>query len=175
MLTGFGPEAARDAAAATLPWLIAAALGQFAAGLLASALAAMDDYVTPAIGYIGGSLAGLALILARIDENGVDAVAWGMALNAAIATLVSTLALARRARARADAAPRRSGRGGAACAGALRELLAGAALPFALQAIYLICLPIAARGGVGDRDELRLRVPHRRPPSSPSPPRRSAS
>ena len=30
------------------------------------------------------------------------------------------------------------------------QLLAGAALPFGLQAIYLVCLPIAARGGVGD-------------------------
>jgi hypothetical protein len=150
VLTGFGPQEARDAAAATLPWLMAAALGQFAAGLLASALAAMDDYVTPAIGYIGGSLVGLALILARIDENGVDAVAWGMALNAAIATLVSTLALARRARAermpRQAIRPRRGG-----MRRRVRELLAGAALPFALQAIYLICLPLAARGGVGDQ------------------------
>ena len=33
----------------------------------------------------------------------------------------------------------------------VRELAAGAALPFALQAIYLICLPLAARGGVGDQ------------------------
>jgi hypothetical protein len=31
----------------------------------------------------------------------------------------------------------------------LRELGSGAALPFALQAIYLVCLPIAAREGVG--------------------------
>ena len=149
VLTGFGPEPARDAAAATLPWLVAAGLGQLAAGLLASALAAMDDYVTPAIGYIGGSLAGLALILSRIDENGVDAVSWGMALNAAIATLVSAAALARRAGAermpREAIRPRRGG-----LRRRLRELLAGAALPFALQAIYLICLPIASRGGVGD-------------------------
>ena len=96
---------------------MAAALGQFAAGLLASALAAMDDYVTPAIGYIGGSLVGLALILTRIDENGVDAVAWGMALNAAIATL------RRRGRARASGAGRADAApgmrpGGAAGAGA---------------------------------------------------------
>ena len=31
----------------------------------------------------------------------------------------------------------------------LRELGSGASLPFALQAIYLVCLPIAAREGVG--------------------------
>jgi hypothetical protein len=73
-----------------------------------------------------------------------------MALNAAIATLVSTLALARRARAermpRQAIRPRRGG-----MRRRVRELLAGAALPFALQAIYLICLPLAARGGVGDQ------------------------
>ncbi len=31
----------------------------------------------------------------------------------------------------------------------LGELLSGAALPFALQAVYLVCLPFAAREGVG--------------------------
>jgi hypothetical protein len=149
LLTGFGPEAARDAAATTLPWLVAAALGQLAAGVLASALAAMDDYLTPALGYICGSLAGLALILVRIGADGVEAVAWGMALNAAIATAVPALALGLRARTeRMPAGAIRPRRGGTRRR--LRELLAGAALPFSLQAIYLVCLPIAARGGVGD-------------------------
>ena len=148
VLTGFGPQEARDAAAATLPWLMAAALGQFAAGLLASALAAMDDYVTPAIGYIGGSLVGLALILARIDENGVDAVAWGMALNAAIATVVPAIWLVRRAR--SEAMPARAVRTDLSGTGRrLGELGSGAALPLALQAIYLVCVPLAAREGVG--------------------------
>ena len=109
----------------------------------------MDDYLTPALGYVSGSLAGLALILARIDANGVDAVAWGMALNAAIATVVPAVALGLRARTeRMPAGAIRPRRGGTRRR--LRELLAGAALPFALQAIYLVCLPIAARGGVGD-------------------------
>jgi len=149
LLTGFGPDAARDAAAATLPWLIVGALAHLSAGLLASALAALDDYVTPAIGYIGGSVAGLALILLRIDDDGVVAVAWGMALNAVIAALVPTIVLTRQARAervpRESIRPRRGG-----TRRRLRELLAGVALPFALQAIYLICLPLASRGGVGD-------------------------
>ena len=72
-----------------------------------------------------------------------------MALNAAIATLVSTARARPPGAGRADAArgdPPAAGRHAAA----LRELLAGAALPFALQAIYLICLPLASRGGVGD-------------------------
>lgn len=149
LLTGFGPESARDAAARTLPWLLVAALGQFAAGLLASAFAALDDYLTPAAGYVAGSLGGLALILLTIGDDGVLAVAWGMALNATVATAVPAVALAWRARRermpRAAVRPQRGGTGRR-----LRELLSGAALPFALQAVYLVCLPIAARGEVGD-------------------------
>lgn len=149
VLTGFGPDAAREAAASTLPWLLVAAVGHFGAGLLASAFAALDDYLTPAVGYVTGSVVGLVLILLRIDESGVVAVAWGMALNATIATLVPGVALALRARRErmpgAAVRPRREGIGQR-----LRELLAGAALPFALQAVYLICLPVAARGDVGD-------------------------
>ena len=149
VLTGFGPDRAREAAASTLPWLLVAAVGHFAAGLLASAFAALDDYVTPAVGYVAGSIVGLVLILLRIDENGVVAIAWGMALNATIATLVPVLALARRARReRMPGAAVRPRRGGTRRR--LRELLAGATLPFALQGVYLICLPIAARGDVGD-------------------------
>ena len=149
LLTGFGPERARDAAASTLPWLLVAAVGHIAAGLLASAFAALDDYVTPALGYVTGSIVGLVLILLRVDENGVVAVAWGMALNSTIATLVPILALARRARReRMPGTAVRPRRGGVVRR--LRELLTGATLPFALQAVYLICLPIAARGDVGD-------------------------
>ena len=83
-----------------------------------------------------------------MDESRTEAVAWGMALNAVLATTLMALWLWRRARrermpaaaARADV--RGSGR-------RLVELGSGAALPFALQAIYLVCLPIAAREGVG--------------------------
>ena len=62
VLTGSGPDDALDAAAAALPWMIVAGLGQFTAGLLASALAALDDYVVAAAGYVTGSIAGLVLI-----------------------------------------------------------------------------------------------------------------
>lgn len=148
VLTGFGPDAAVDAAQAALPWMVVAGLGQFVAGLLASTLAALDDYVVPALAFIAGSVTGLVLLLVRIDENGTEAVAWGMALNAVLATTLMAVWLWGRARrermpagaARADV--RGSGR-------RLRELGSGAALPFALQAIYLVCLPVAAREGVG--------------------------
>ena len=49
--------------------MVVAGLGQFTAGLLASTLAALDDYVVPALAFIAGSVAGLVLLLARIDEN----------------------------------------------------------------------------------------------------------
>jgi O-antigen/teichoic acid export membrane protein len=150
LLTGFGPDAAVDAAASALPWMIVAGLGQFTAGLLASSLAALDDYLVPALGYVLGSVSGLVLIALRIGEDGTDAVAWGMALNALIATSLSATWLVLRSRrermpvgaARVDprSGPRR-----------LRELGAGSALPLALQAIYLVCLPIAAREGVGSQ------------------------
>ena len=61
--------------------MVAAGALQVLAGLAASALAALDDYVTAAAGFVSGSVAGLALILVLIDHHGVQAVAWGMALN----------------------------------------------------------------------------------------------
>jgi hypothetical protein len=128
--------------------MILAGIGQFTAGLLASALAALDDYVVAAVGYVTGSVVGLALILLRIDEDGTIAVAWGMALNAAIATLIPALWLMRRAR--SEAMPAGAARADLSRTGPrLLELLGGAALPFALQAVYLVCLPLAAREGVG--------------------------
>ena len=148
VLTGSGPDVAIDAAAAALPWMIVAGIGQFTAGILASTLAALDDYVVPALGYVVGSVCGLALILTRIDENGTDAVAWGMALNATIATLIPAAWLA--VRARREQMPRGAARADTDGTGRrLVHLATGAALPFALQAIYVVCLPLAAREGVG--------------------------
>ncbi len=148
VLTGSGPTEAIDAAAEALPWMIVAGLGQFTAALLASALAALDDYVVAAVGYITGSVAGLVLILFAIDEHGTAAVAWGMALNATIATLIPAAWLWRRALAeRMPAAAARADLSGMRAR--LVEIVSGAALPFALQAVYLVCLPIAAQEGVG--------------------------
>ena len=148
LLTGFGPDAAVDAAAAALPWMVVAGLGQFTAGLLASALAALDEYVVPALAFITGSVGGLAVILVRIDDNRTDAVAWGMALNAVLATALMAAWLATRAR--REAMPAHAARADVRGTGRrLLEVGSGAALPFALQAIFLVCLPIAAREGVG--------------------------
>jgi O-antigen/teichoic acid export membrane protein len=148
LLTGSGPEQAIDAAAAALPWMILAGLGQFTAALLASTIAALDNYVVSAVSYIVGSVAGLVLILVTIDDGGVEAVARGMALNAAIATLLPAAWLWRRStRERMPASAARADLSGTGTR--LVELGAGAALPFAMQAVYLVSLPIAAREGVG--------------------------
>ena len=71
-----------------------------------------------------------------------------MTANAAIATLVPAVWLVLRARAeRMPAAAARTPLRGTWAR--LGELVGGAALPFALQAVYLVCLPFAAREGVG--------------------------
>lgn len=149
LLTGFRSDEASAAAAEILPWVVVAAIGQFFAGLAASALAALDEYVVPAVGYALGSAVGLALILWRVDTDGIVVVGWGMALNAAIAVALPSLALVRRAG--REAMPRDAvlAGGGDGAARRLLGLGAGVLLPLALQAVYLICLPFAAREGVG--------------------------
>ena len=148
LLTGEGSDVARTTAASVLPWMVAAGVCQVYAGLAASALAALDDYVTAALGFVGGSVAGITLILFRISDDGAQAVAWGMALNGAIALSLPTLALARRAR--AERMPSGAVRPvGLSLALRMRLMGSGIALPLALQAIYVICLPLASREGEG--------------------------
>lgn len=147
LLTGSGPDAAQDAAADALPLLALAGVGQVYAGLAASALAALDDYLTPALGYIGASVVGLTAILLRLD-SGIVAVAEGMALNALLAAAVPVAVLSLRAhRAAMPAAgvrPQRDTLGDR-----IARVARGSALPLALQIAYLVCLPLAAREGVG--------------------------
>jgi len=127
--------------------IVASAL-QLYAGLAASALAALDDYVVASAGYALGSLAGLGYILARVHSDGIPAVAHGMAVNGAIALAIPTIALALRAR--REAMPHTALLPTGPSFGArVREIATGVALPLALQAIYLVCLPLASRVGVG--------------------------
>jgi hypothetical protein len=148
LLTGNGPAGARHIAAQTLPWMMLAAILQLYAGLAASALAALDDYVVASLGYAFGSIAGLAYILLRVHSDGIPAVAHGMAVNGAIAVAFPTVALALRAR--REAMPHRALLpGGLTFAARVREIATSVSLPLALQAIYLVCLPLAARVGVG--------------------------
>jgi hypothetical protein len=148
VLTGHGPALARETAAEALPWMVLAATGQLYAGLAASALAALDDYVVAAAGFALGSVVGLAFILARVEPDGIVAISWGMALNSAIALLVPTATLALRAV--RGGMPRQALRPESVSAGGrLAELGRGVTLPLALQALYLVCVPLAARDGVG--------------------------
>ncbi len=147
VLTGSGPAEAQETAADALPLLTLAGVGQVYAGLAASALAALDDYRTAALGYISASVVGIVVILVRLDE-GVVAVAEGMALNALVAVAIPVVALAVRARRAAMPAagvrPERTTLGNR-----IRRAGRGIALPLGLQAAYLVCLPLAAREGVG--------------------------
>lgn len=148
LLTGFGPAAAREAASDTLPFVVFAGLAQVFAGLAASALAALDDYLTSSIAYIAASVIGLTFIVLRIDADGIHAVAAGMALNGLVAAAVPAIALAIRARRAAMPATGFRPRG-TSLGNRIRRAGQGCALPLALQAAYLVCLSVAAREGVG--------------------------
>lgn len=148
VLTGNGAERAMDTAAATLPWMMVAAVLQLYGGLAASALASLDDYIVPAAGYAAGSGIGLTYIVLRIHPDGIAAVARGMTLNGVIVVLVAVIALTMRAR-RAAMPPGAIRPVGVSFVARFREMGAGVALPLALQAIYVICLPLAAREGTG--------------------------
>lgn len=145
LLTGDLPEEARRTAAEVLPWMLPAAVCQLYAALAASALAALDDYGTAALGYAVGSLSGLGLILWRVGEDGPTAVAWGMFLNGALALAVPLVALALKRPSDKVSLGRAPGVGAR-----LLELWRGVALALALQALYVVCLRFAAELGVGD-------------------------
>jgi hypothetical protein len=149
VLTGDLPEEARRAAAGVLPWMLAAAVCQLYAALAASALATLDDYGTAAFGFVLGSVSGLALILWRVDADGIVALAWGMFLNGAVALGVPAVALLVKGMASGTRSTPRFGSGRAVGA-RLLELWRGVALALVLQALYVVCLRFAADQGIGD-------------------------
>lgn len=134
------PESGRRATADALVWLVPSAVAQLYGAVSASALGAFDDYGTAAVAFAGGALAGLAVIAWGIDAYGVEAVAWGIAVNGALVLGVLGTAVARRTA--AVAAPHGVG-------ARLRALAVGAAVPFALQALFVVAVRFAADVGVG--------------------------
>ena len=148
VLTGADSGVAHDTAEDALRWMVPAACAHLFAALAASALAALDDYGTAAFGFAAGSLAGFALILARVEADGIQAVTWGIALNGAIAFGVPAAGLALKAfRARMPAHAARPT--GAPLGARLGAFAVAAALPLAMQLLYVVCLPFAARLGEG--------------------------
>jgi hypothetical protein len=130
---------ARAQAAALLPWVVASAVAQIYGGLVASALAALDDYQWAAFGFAVGSIAGVVLTLALVG-HGVIAFGWGLALNGALSLGIPLAALLARS---SIALP------DVRVWGRLLELGEGVSLPFALQGLYLIGYRFASGLGAG--------------------------
>jgi hypothetical protein len=131
--------AAQSSAAQLLPWLVPAAALQVYAGVAASALAALDDYGTAALGYGVGAIAGL-VVIASLVGHGVQAFGWGLALNGALAVAIPLTRLLMR---------HGLGRPGGAVGVRLRRLAEGVALPFAIQGLYLVSYRFASGLGSG--------------------------
>jgi hypothetical protein len=144
LLTGGESAVARKTAADVLLWIVLAGVFHLFAGLAASGLAALDDYVTAAVGYATGSATGLVFILVRVEQDGIVAVAWGITLTGAIAFVVPAIGLAIRAL-RAGMPPTAVRPNGLPLRARFRAFGVGAALPIALQLLYLVSLPFAAR------------------------------
>ncbi len=144
LLTGSGSESAQDVCAEALRWLVPAGIAYLFVGLAASGLAALDDYATAALGYALGGTAALIEILLRVDADGIAALWWGVALNGAISLAVPVLGLAWRAT--SARMPRRAARPtGQRLRSRLGVFATAAALPIALQLLYVVCLPFAGR------------------------------
>src|SRR6478672_2678731 len=107
LITGNLPPASAHVAARALAVLVPAAFVQLLAALAASALAALDSYGTAAAAFALGGIVGLVVFAALADGHGIIALAWGLAVNAAVAFTIPVVALLRK-HALAGAAPQRA-------------------------------------------------------------------
>lgn len=128
-----------NVAARLLPWVVVSAVLQIVAGLVASALAALDDYDWAAYGFAAGSVAGVVLTVALVG-HGVISFGWGLALNGALTLAIPALPLVLRRCIRPPAARFWS---------RLVELAEGVAIPVALQGLYVIGYRFATGLGTG--------------------------
>jgi hypothetical protein len=145
LVTGRLPKESAVIAADALPWLIPAAFAQLLAALAASALAARDSYVAAAGAFALGGVGGVVFFVLAADAHGLVSLAWGLALNGAIAIGIPVVVLAFRGSRlrRHRGVPLRLGY-------RLWQLSYGAAVPLALQGLYLIALRFAAGTGEGN-------------------------
>ena len=132
---------ARPYAAELLPWVIASSAAQVLGGLVASALAALDDYLAAAFGFAAGSIAGLVVTVAFLS-HGLIAFGWGLGVNGAISLLWPLAVLMRRHGAgRPDGSPWLR----------LVELAEGVTLPIALQGLFVVGSYFASGLGSGEQ------------------------
>jgi hypothetical protein len=146
-LTGGPSDDAANAAAQAVPWLVAAALGQLVAAVLAAALAAVDSYVAAAWGYALGAAVALAVFVALEDAHGIVSLAWGVAANAVVTVAIPAAALIR-------AKGLRRGRRAVGLGRRVARLGEAAAVPLALQALFVVALRAAAGLGEGNQTSL---------------------
>jgi len=145
LVTGRLPHVSAVVAAHALPWLIVAAFLQLLAALAASALAARDSYLPAAAGFAIGGIGGLVFFVLAADAHGIVSLAWGLALNGALAIGVPVAVLlvrGSRVRRHRDVPLRLGHR--------LWQLGYGSAVPLASQGLYLIALRFAAGTGEGN-------------------------
>ena len=95
LITGKLPPSAAHVASRALVWLVPAGFAQLLAALAASVLAARDSYATAAAGFAGGGVAGVVFFAALAGGHGVISLAWGLALNGAVAVSVPLARLLR--------------------------------------------------------------------------------
>src|SRR6266545_3211541 len=145
LLTGRLPESASSIAARTLVWVVPAGFAQLLAALTASALAARDSYVVAAAGYALGAIANLAVFVSLAPSHGLIALAWGVALNGAIALALPLAALVRGGHVRGVL-----GRG-VAIVPRLWKLVQAASVQLALQGLTLIGAAAGVFALVGGR------------------------
>src|SRR5205085_2892609 len=146
LITGRLPHSSAVLAGRALEWIVPAAFAQLLAALAASALAARDEYAVAAAGFALGGIGGLVVFVALADTHGLIALAWGLALNAAISLALPLAALAK------HGGRARHLRGGAGYGVRRRlwRLAYGTAVPLAGQILYLLALRFAAGTGPGN-------------------------
>jgi peptidoglycan biosynthesis protein MviN/MurJ (putative lipid II flippase) len=145
LITGRLPHSSAEIAGRALVWLVPAAFLQLLASLAASALAARDSYLAAAAGFALGGITGLIVFVLAADAHGLIALAWGLALGAAIAVAVPLVALV----VRGGRLRHLRAHGSLQIGKRLWRLGYGVAVPLAAQALYVIALRFAAGTGEG--------------------------
>src|SRR5919198_1263919 len=125
-------EVSAHVASRALPWLVAAGFVQLVAALAASALAARDSYEVAALGYSAGAVVAL-VVFAALHSHGEVSLAWALTANGVVTAAIPLAALGRM-----GVLPWMRPRGGSL--GRLGRLATGAAVPIALQAMFVVAL-----------------------------------